>query len=208
MTRKTEARDRAIATAERLFRQQGYAATGLAQIIEESGSPKGSFYFHFPQGKAQLAEAAVDLYMRDNAISLQRIAELTAGDAEGFVRQLFDALAEEMTSGDFQSGCLLQTLANEPSAQATALAERVARGFEDWIAFVAEHLKGCGFTAAQALATGSALVAALEGARTIARAQRSAAIYQELADIFCRGLSGRDGPDDPAALARPATRAR
>jgi tetratricopeptide (TPR) repeat protein len=64
MPRKTDARDRAIATAERLFRIQGYTATGLNQIIEESGSPKGSFYFHFPRGKAQLAEEAIDHYRK------------------------------------------------------------------------------------------------------------------------------------------------
>ncbi|WP_189558100.1 helix-turn-helix domain-containing protein, partial [Mesorhizobium sp. M2D.F.Ca.ET.153.01.1.1] len=53
MPRKTDAPARAIATAERLFRIQGYTATGLTQILEESGAPKGSFYFHFPRGKAQ-----------------------------------------------------------------------------------------------------------------------------------------------------------
>jgi TetR/AcrR family transcriptional regulator, lmrAB and yxaGH operons repressor len=63
MPRKTDARARAIATAERLFRIQGYTATGLTQILEESGAPKGSFYFHFPRGKAQLAEEAIDHYV-------------------------------------------------------------------------------------------------------------------------------------------------
>src|ERR1700761_2496536 len=60
MPRRTDARARAIATAERLFRIQGYTATGLTQIIEESGSPKGSFYFHFPRGKAPLAAETSD----------------------------------------------------------------------------------------------------------------------------------------------------
>ena len=63
MTRKTDARARAIETAQRLFRIQGYTATGLIQILEESGAPKGSFYFHFPRGKAQLAEEAIDHYI-------------------------------------------------------------------------------------------------------------------------------------------------
>ena len=55
MPRTSDAREMAIQIAERLFAEQGYAATGLTQIIEESGSPKGSFYFHFPGGKRQLA---------------------------------------------------------------------------------------------------------------------------------------------------------
>ena len=63
MPPRTDARARAIATAERLFRIQGYTATGLTQILEESGAPKGSFYFHFPRGKTQLAEDAIDQYV-------------------------------------------------------------------------------------------------------------------------------------------------
>src|SRR5579859_7098029 len=81
MPRKTDARARAIATAERLFRIQGYTATGLTQIIEESGSPKGSFYFHFPRGKTQLAEETIDLYVAKRAAALRQISENTAGDA-------------------------------------------------------------------------------------------------------------------------------
>jgi len=62
MSAKTaDSRARAIETAAELFQRQGYAATGLSQIIEESGSPKGSFYFNFPGGKQQLAEAALAL---------------------------------------------------------------------------------------------------------------------------------------------------
>jgi AcrR family transcriptional regulator len=38
-----DAKARAIAAAIRLIRMQGYAATGLSQILEESGAPKGSF---------------------------------------------------------------------------------------------------------------------------------------------------------------------
>jgi len=48
-----------VRTAMRLFRKQGYASTGLQQILADSGAPKGSLYHYFPGGKESLGEAAV-----------------------------------------------------------------------------------------------------------------------------------------------------
>ena len=127
MPRKTDARDRAIATAERLFRIQGYTATGLSQIIEESGSPKGSFYFHFPRGKAQLAEEAIDHYVTSRIAVLRDISANTTGDALSFVHRIFGTFAAEMVASDFQYGCLMQNLANELPALDADLTKRVAR---------------------------------------------------------------------------------
>src|SRR3954468_4070961 len=42
-----------------LLRRQGYAATGLSEIVARSGAPRGSLYFHFPGGKEELAVAAL-----------------------------------------------------------------------------------------------------------------------------------------------------
>lgn len=44
-----------------LFHLKGYHATGLSQILKESGAPKGSLYYHFPNGKEQLALEAINL---------------------------------------------------------------------------------------------------------------------------------------------------
>ncbi len=189
MPRKTDARANAIATAQRLFRIQGYTATGLSQIIEESGAPKGSFYFHFPRGKAQLAEEAIDQYVASRITVLRNISANTTGDALNFIRQIFKTFAAEMVSSDFQYGCLMQNLANELPALDAELTKRVARGFVDSTAIIAEHFRGCGFTAARASSTASALVAALEGARTIARLERTPAIFKALADVSVQRCS-------------------
>nr|WP_112175327.1 TetR/AcrR family transcriptional regulator [Paraburkholderia unamae] len=187
MPRKTDARARAIATAERLFRVQGYTATGLIQIIQESGAPKGSFYFHFPRGKTQLAEEAIDHYVASRIAVLRNISANTAGDAPGFVHQIFSAFAAEMVASDFQYGCLMQNLANELPALDAELTNRVARGFADSIEVIAEHFKGCGFAPERASSTAVALAAALEGARTIARLQRTPAVFEALADVSVHG---------------------
>lgn len=193
MPRKTDSRARAIATAERLFRLQGYTATGLNQIIEESGSPKGSFYFHFPRGKAQLAEEAIDHYVASRIALLRKISANTAGDALKFVHQIFDAFAAEMVASDFQYGCLMQNLANELPALDAELTKRVARGFVDSTEIVAEHFKQCGFASARASSTAAALVAAVEGARTIARLERTPAIFEALADVSVQGWAAPEG---------------
>ena len=60
MPRPDRSRAALIDSAATLFRRQGYAATGLNQILEEAGVRPGSLYHHFPQGKQQLAAAVVD----------------------------------------------------------------------------------------------------------------------------------------------------
>jgi TetR/AcrR family transcriptional repressor of lmrAB and yxaGH operons len=193
MPRTTDARARAIATAERLFRIQGYTATGLTQILKESGAPKGSFYFHFPRGKTQLAEEAIDHYVASRIAVLRSISTNTAGDALSFVHQLFRTFAAEMVASDFQYGCLMQNLANELPALDAELTKRVARGFVDSTEIVAEHFRGCGFAPTRASSTAAALVAALEGARTIARLERTPAIFEALADVSAQKWATPEG---------------
>lgn len=200
MARKTDARPRAIATAARLFRIQGYTATGLSQILEESGAPKGSFYFHFPRGKAQLAEEAIDQYVKARMAVLQSISANTAGDSERFVRQVLSAFAAEMMASDFQYGCLMQNLANELPALDADLTRRVARGFQDSTELLAEHFRGCGYGPARASSAAAALVAAVEGARTVARLERSPAVFEALADVSFRGWAAPEGQSGSSGL--------
>ena len=47
-TDTTSARDRILETAADLFFHQGYRATGINEVIAESGVAKATFYNHFP----------------------------------------------------------------------------------------------------------------------------------------------------------------
>ncbi len=57
--------DRILATAFDLFYRQGYHATGINQIIAESGVAKASFYDHFPSKHDLLHEYVREAARRD-----------------------------------------------------------------------------------------------------------------------------------------------
>src|ERR1700758_2788691 len=52
-------RQRLIDAASALFRRQGFAATGIKQILAEADAPFSSLYHHFPGGKDELAAKAI-----------------------------------------------------------------------------------------------------------------------------------------------------
>src|SRR5437016_5527734 len=91
-----DSRAKALDGAERLFRTQGYAATGLTQILQVSGSPKGSFYFHFPGGKRELAAEVLERYGARILAGLKALAAKHAGDPAAFVRAVCKATGKDM----------------------------------------------------------------------------------------------------------------
>ena len=56
MGRRSDARNRLLEGADRLFRDQGFAAVGVAQLCAAAGVNKGSFYHFFPSKQALLLE--------------------------------------------------------------------------------------------------------------------------------------------------------
>ena len=48
MAAEPKHRDAIVAAAVNLFRQRGFSATGMNDIVAESGAPKGSVYYYFP----------------------------------------------------------------------------------------------------------------------------------------------------------------
>jgi TetR/AcrR family transcriptional regulator, lmrAB and yxaGH operons repressor len=47
MAKVSSAREDMLAVATDLFRARGYEGVGIAELLEKSGSPRGSLYFHF-----------------------------------------------------------------------------------------------------------------------------------------------------------------
>jgi TetR/AcrR family transcriptional repressor of nem operon len=58
---RVNARDKIIHTGARLIHSQGYNSTGLQQILDVAGIPKGSFYFYF-KSKDDFGCAVIDYF--------------------------------------------------------------------------------------------------------------------------------------------------
>jgi TetR/AcrR family transcriptional repressor of lmrAB and yxaGH operons len=183
MPRTTTARADAIATAARLFHRQGYHGTGLAQVLEESGAPKGSFYFHFPGGKEELALEAIAASSAEVQDLLVRAAE-RAGDASDIVIRSGRSISCWLTATRFQEGCAVATLAAEASGSSEPLRDACERAYASWRQILTDGFARHGVAPHRAAELANLAIAALEGATLIARVeQRADAIDRAVALI-------------------------
>lgn len=168
----SDTRDRLVRSTARLFRRQGYGATGLNQVVAEAEAPKGSMYFHFPGGKEELAAAAIDDFAGRATDALVRVLAEgpTVADA---VDRIFDADIGRLERTRFVEGCPVATVALDAAATHDSLARCVGGAFLGWIAPLAEALVDEGRSPEEAESLATLVFASFEGALVLAKAQRS-----------------------------------
>jgi AcrR family transcriptional regulator len=164
----------------------------LTQILEESSAPKGSFYFHFPGGKEQIARDALMAYGARVEQGLKMLAARHEGDAAGFVRALCEGIANDMKTSGWSLGCLAQNLAAELAPLNPSMSDLLDGVFQSWTVVIAGFLRRTGLRRSQAERTARALLAALEGARTLARAARTPAPFDAVAWAIVASLKPED----------------
>lgn len=183
MSRKGIHKENIVRTAMRLFREQGYAATGLQQIIAESGAPRGSLYHYFPGGKDDLAVAALDLAAAMVAEMLEGCLDRT-DTAEGFARAVIGQYAHWMTEGNFTSGCPIATIVLECAPHNPAITEAGNRAFDRWIEVAAVAFGRSRPSNGEARGEAEAFFAALEGALVLARVRQSSRPLHNVVQVF------------------------
>ncbi|MBX3064676.1 MAG: TetR/AcrR family transcriptional regulator [Anaerolineae bacterium] len=83
---ETEARERVLNVAERLFSERGYAAVTLRDIADALGIKQASLYYHVPQGKQALFAEVTERGLHRHQHGLEQsisAAAATAGSAIG-----------------------------------------------------------------------------------------------------------------------------
>jgi AcrR family transcriptional regulator len=64
-----------VQAAKQLIREGGYGATAFSDVLTLSGAPRGSVYFHFPGGKAQLGMEAAEAHAHEQVEIIDRAAQ-------------------------------------------------------------------------------------------------------------------------------------
>jgi AcrR family transcriptional regulator len=165
-------RERILDTSSELFRRQGYAGTGVKQIVAEAAAPFGSLYHFFPQGKEQLGEQVI---RRSGAIYGQLIDAFfpPGADPVSATRDFFAGAAETLRETDFADACPIATVALEVSSTSEPMRRACADVFEEWIDKATASLIRAGLPRGRSRKLAVSMLCSLEGAFVLGRALRS-----------------------------------
>src|SRR5258705_10876650 len=90
-----------ISAAEGL-RERGAAGVTIDEVLARSGAPRGSVYYHFPEGRNQILTEA--LQYAGEAIT-EVIDEAAANGGMYLVRQFVEFWEDLLVESDFTAGC-------------------------------------------------------------------------------------------------------
>jgi TetR/AcrR family transcriptional repressor of lmrAB and yxaGH operons len=167
VVRERDRRTELVTTMARLLRDQGYAASGRAQLLAESGVSNGSLYHHFPGGMEELAETALAASGQHVTGALREALDDAPTTGVGLGR--FLDFARQATDGDGCAGCPIAPTALESPMISPRLREVAARCFAEWEGMIAERLRTDGWPDGSAVEMASAALALIEGALLLAR---------------------------------------
>jgi AcrR family transcriptional regulator len=191
-SRASDTRDRIVETARQLFFEQGYASTGIAQILKVSGANSGSLYHFFPS-KEDLLAAVLERYKTMLEPSVLAPAFTRVSDPIERVFAVLDGYRRLLEATDFGLGCPIGNLALEISNSHPQVRKLVVENFEAWAAAISQQVAAASGRLPEGVdpdALARHVLATMEGAVMLARAYRSFAPFDQamhhLRDYFDR----------------------
>jgi AcrR family transcriptional regulator len=165
--------------ALRLLATRGMEGTSFAEVLEATGSPRGSLYHHFPQGKSELLHAALDL-ASDRGLGAM---ETTRGHPPLFVIERFLSLWRELLErSHFGAGCAV--VAVTVAANDNELLGHAGTIFNAWTDLLADLCASGGMETEAARLLAVMVVASTEGAVVLCRAERSMQPFNDVATVL------------------------
>jgi TetR/AcrR family transcriptional regulator, transcriptional repressor for nem operon len=187
-----DVRRRLLAAGLDLVHARGFSASGVKDITDTAGVPKGSFYAYFPSKEA-FGAAVLDHYWSD--IEQRLLPVLDADEsAEKRIVRFFHALADEHEAGDFLLGCLVGNLSLELGGNSEQVRDELVGILGRWDAALTACVRsgqrpnGGIRTDIDAAELASLLIEAWEGAALRGKVTRSRVPYQRFETVTVPAL--------------------
>jgi len=172
--------------------EEGFASTGLDEILKRVSIPKGSFYYYF-KSKEDFGLALIDRY---NDVFARRLSN-TYEDPERTPLERLYKFVHDAENGmrryNFERGCLVGNLGQEMGNLPPSFRARLIDVFEDWQRKTAQCIRNAQLNGELPRELDADLAAQFfwigwEGAVLRAKLERSATPLRLFADGFFRGL--------------------
>jgi len=128
---KTSTQARLLAVGERFFLEKGYNHTGIQEVLQEAGVPKGSFYYYFKSKE----DFGLSVIGASNQVYLEQLEQFLSDETRSPLNRLrhyFDRGIEKFIRNQFRCGCLVGILSQEMASQNEAFRRCLDDILNDW----------------------------------------------------------------------------
>ncbi|WP_373142796.1 TetR/AcrR family transcriptional regulator [Mycobacterium marinum] len=164
-------REKMLISAAQVMRERGAAGVTIDSVLARSGAPRGSVYYHFPDGRNQILIEALR-YAGDSITAV--IDKAADKGARALLREFVRLWEHLLTDGGFAAGCPVVAAALGPADDEVELAAEAGTILDSWCAALGRAFVADGFDESTAASLAVTSIAALEGAIMLCRSTRSA----------------------------------
>ena len=186
------ARDRIVRSAATLVRERGVHGVGLREIVAHADGPRGSLQRYFPGGKTQLITEALKLAGAEvlDETESRLLEAATLADA---INAIFVPWRRVLVESNFTMGCPVAATVIDAGGD-DRLRQEARALLDQWRDSVHAALVKFGAEESTAEDDASVLLAALEGALILSRANQSTEPLDTVQRFFTTSLTQASAP--------------
>jgi TetR/AcrR family transcriptional repressor of lmrAB and yxaGH operons len=169
-TKRGSTRHKMLLSAAEVLRERGAAGVTIDEVLTRSGAPRGSVYYHFPDGRNQLLTEALQ-FAGDSITAL--IDDAVDQGGIPLVRMFVEFWERTLAGSDFTAGCPVVAAAIGSADDDPALSVIAGEIFARWRVSLTRAFTTDGFDDSEAGSLAVTCIAALEGAVVLCRSTGS-----------------------------------
>lgn len=178
-TKRLGTRDKMLISAAEVMRECGAAGVTIDAVLARSGAPRGSVYYHFPEGRNQILTEALR-YAGDSITAT--IDHAVDRGARVLLREFVELWERLLTESDFNAGCPVVAAAIGSADGEPELSTEAGVILGRWCTALTQAFVADGFDESAAASLAVMSVSALEGAIVLCRSTRSVLPLHQVGD--------------------------